>query len=116
MLGAATASGMEGRRFEVGIEGLGWGGFGTETHHEEDASRRILLLKVVRRLQEVSKNEHRSVEETESSAAEILCWTAIIPRQRGQAQLIRSDSFWRTDRTSGVMPNSRWQRFSNCVR
>ena len=82
----------------------------------EDARRGTLLLPVVARLQEVSKNEHRSVKDKESSAAEILCLTAIVPWQRGQFQLMRSDTFWRTERTTGVMLDSLWQRFSNRAR
>ena len=87
-----------------------------ETHREEDACRCILLAPAVPRLQEVSKKEHRSVGDKESSAAEILCLTAIVPRQRGQVQHMWSDTFWRLERTTGVRPDNLWQRCSNRAR
>ena len=89
---------------------------GAETHREEDARCCIVLLPVVARLQEVSKKEHRSVKDKESSAAEILCWTAIVPRQRGQVQLIRSAPFGRLEGTTGIMPENLWQRGNNRAR
>ena len=79
------------------------GYFGAGTHHEEDACRRILLLPVVLQLQDVSKNEHRLVADKESSAAEILFLTIIVPRQWGQAHDMRSDIFGRTDGTRVVV-------------